>query len=214
MGELDITHLLRLLPGIVFGFTVHEFMHAYAAFLLGDVSARDDGRLTLNPLRHIDPLGFVMLLVAGFGWARPVRINPACFRHPRRDEVIVALAGPLSNLVLAAVFTLMLAALVGAGIDREDVLVVELANVLLMGVYMNLGLFVFNMIPLPPLDGSHLYLPFIKGHNPQAAMRFYRYGTWLLLGTILTEYVTGRDILPIGWVVRRLAGVMLSGLGL
>jgi len=214
MGNLDIGHLLRVLPGIVIGFTVHEFMHAYAAVRLGDASARDDGRLTLNPLRHIDPMGFIMLVLAGFGWARPVRIDPTRFSHPRRDEVLVALAGPFSNLVLAAAFTLALAVAVGSGINPDNTFAFELANVLLMGVYMNLGLFVFNMIPLPPLDGSHIYLPFVKGHNPALAMRVYRYGTLLLLGVILIEQFTDSDILPIGWVVRRLAGVLLSGVGL
>jgi Zn-dependent protease len=208
MGGLDFAHILRALPGIILGFTVHEYAHALAAYRLGDTTARDEGRLTLNPVKHIDPFGLILLLVAGFGWAKPVRFDPTKFRHPRRDEAIVAMAGPFSNLLLAVLLALSLRLLAAGGAGAE------VMNALLTAMFVNLGLFVFNMIPIPPLDGSHLYLPFLKSGNQRAASILYRYGAFAFFGVIILEQVARVDILPIGGAVRALGTWILSAVGL
>jgi Zn-dependent protease len=214
MGQYDIVTMLRAVPGILLGFTVHEFLHAYTAYRLGDSTARDEGRLTLNPLKHIDPWGFLLLAVAGFGWAKPVRISPEKFAHPRRDEILVSLAGPLSNLVLAFGLAAILKILLAGGVLGGGPVGYETANVLLTAVFINLGLFVFNMIPIPPLDGSHLYLPFLKSRSEKAAILFYRYGVFTLLGVIILESATKIDILPVGPAVRWLGDLVLTAVGL
>ncbi len=101
MGNLAISRILQFLPGIILGLTVHEFSHAWMAKKCGDSTSEQQGRVTLNPFKHIDPLGFVMLLVAGFGWAKPVQFNEQNLRNPRKDVVKIAVAGPLSNAILA-----------------------------------------------------------------------------------------------------------------
>jgi Zn-dependent protease len=214
LGQYDIISMLRAVPGILLGFTVHEFFHAYAAYRLGDSTAKDEGRLTLNPIKHIDPWGFLLLAVAGFGWAKPVRIAPERFANPKRDEIIVSLAGPFSNLALAFVLAILLKILLAGPMLGGGIVGYETANVLLTAVFMNLGLFVFNMIPIPPLDGSHLYLPFLKSRSEKAAILFYRYGVLALIGTIVLENATQVDILPIGPAVRWLGDLVLNTVGL
>lgn len=213
MGGPELTHILRALPGIVMGFTVHEFMHAWAADRLGDTTAREEGRLTLNPVKHIDPWGLLLLLVAGFGWARPVRFDPSKFRHPRRDEVLVSLAGPGANVLLGLLCALLVRMLTAAGPAAAGA-AGETVAVLVTAVYVNAGLFVFNMLPIPPLDGSHLYLPFLKSGSRRLAAALYRYGALAFIGVIIAEQVSGRDILPIGGAVRAVGGWMLAAAGL
>jgi Zn-dependent protease len=111
LNQFDLKETLLMLPAILFGFTIHEFWHAYTATRFGDDTPARQGRLTLNPLPHIDPIGFAMIVFAGFGWAKPVQVNPQAFRNPRRDDLIVSLAGPLSNLITAIVFALIIKAL-------------------------------------------------------------------------------------------------------
>ena len=161
--------MLYALPGVVFGLTVHEYCHAMAAYKLGDTTARDMGRLTFNPFRHIDLIGFLFLLLAGFGWAKPVQFNPENLRHPRRDKAIIAAAGPLSNLVLAlaliGIIKIWLVFLTSvAATDKADQIYsvfysapfIGFVTVIFQGAAVNLGLFIFNLIPIPPLDGSHI----------------------------------------------------------
>ena len=112
MDNFDFIRTLKFLPGIILGLTVHEFSHAFIAHLCGDSTARDQGRITLNPLKHIDPLGFIMLLVAGFGWAKPVQFTEQNLRNPKTDVIKVAVAGPLSNAIIAMVLSFVFSGLV------------------------------------------------------------------------------------------------------
>ncbi len=107
MEEFALARILKFLPGIILGLTVHEFSHAYVANLCGDTTSKEQGRLTLNPLKHIDLLGFVMLMVAGFGWAKPVEFNEQNLKNPRKDEIKIAVAGPLSNAFTAIILSVL-----------------------------------------------------------------------------------------------------------
>lgn len=145
---------LLVLPGILLGISIHEFAHGYAAVKLGDNTPLMQGRITLNPLKHLDPLGFICLLMFGFGWAKPVMINARNFENPRRDDAIVSLAGPLANFTIALLF-------VGLMKLTDIFLPYSLSTqvlweVLQSTVYINLVLMIFNLIPIPPLDGHHI----------------------------------------------------------
>ena len=138
--------LLRL-PGLLTAIVIHEFSHGYTAYLLGDNTAKESGRLSLNPLKHIDIIGFLFLLIFKFGWAKPVPINSANFKNRKRDIVLVSLAGPFSNFIMA----IILGFIISSGIVINYVL---LNNILMIMLLYNLILGVFNLLPFPPLDGS------------------------------------------------------------
>ena len=175
------------LLGLVIGFTVHEFSHALTSHMEGDDTARRMGRLTFNPLKHIDLLGFLLLLVVGFGWAKPVQVDPYNLRHGRFGMSWVAFAGPLSNFALAFLLGLVF---------RFDLLPVVTSTVFISGfaevvgfaaflaIFFNLILGIFNLIPLPPLDGSKVVGGLLPGPWYQAYLRFERYGWIPLIGLI------------------------------
>lgn len=167
--------------GLIISITIHEFAHAIVADRLGDPTPRSQGRVSINPLRHLDPLGTLVLLIANFGWGKPVVIDPYNFRNPRRDEILVSLAGPLSNIILAIILS---QASRFAPIPFEFVLV-------------NLYLAVFNLLPVPPLDGSKILLnllPENTAHDWSEA--FDRYG-FVILILLVTTGLIGSIITPI-----------------
>ncbi len=181
------------LVAIIAALTVHEFCHALAGRLLGDATAEREGRLTLNPLAHIDPVGFLMMIVVGFGWAKPVPFNPHALKHPARDSVLIALAGPASNVVLALVSAGLFAALVSTGIVAATSM---LAVFLVVFMYMNGVLAVFNVIPLPPLDGSKLVDAFFLVTRQRALAEMYsRVGSFALIILVLMSAGFGIHIL-------------------
>lgn len=165
-GGFNLVSLLLTLPGVFIALTFHEFAHAYAADRLGDDTPRRQGRLNLNPLSHIDPFGFVMLLFAGIGWGKPVEINPRNFDRKvsmTAGEAIVAFAGPLMNMLLALVFTIIFYAV---GTFAPTTFTLSQVGIIVMTilqsiVFVNIGLGVFNLIPLPPLDGSKIVMHFL-----------------------------------------------------
>ncbi len=186
-----IQTILLSAPAILFGLTIHEFSHGYVAWLLGDPTARMMGRLTLNPLKHLDPIGTIALFLFRFGWARPVPINPTFFRHPTRDLALASLAGPGSNLLTAAL----------AGIV---VRVLDLAHVtgfplLLAGYFVifNLILCFFNLIPIPPLDGSRLLYHLLPRDLAERLAGLERYGFIVLIGIIFVGQFTGVSLFSI-----------------
>ncbi len=176
--RFNLSTLLVSIPAILLCLTVHEMAHGYAAYLLGDATAKHDGRLSFNPLRHIDPIGFLCLLVAGFGWAKPVMVDPRNFKKPRRDMAIVAAAGPLSNFLLAFLLTSLWLAL---SLSSNGVLLAA-AQFFAVAASMSIGLGVFNLIPIPPLDGSKVLLPVL----PSSVINFfYRYERYIQVGMLL-----------------------------
>jgi Zn-dependent protease len=205
MQDLDIGSILRVLPGVIFGLTVHEYAHALVALRLGDDTAKQAGRLTLSPLRHIDPIGFVFLLVAGFGWAKPVFIDRGKLQHPKRDDILISLAGPFSNLLLAILVALALKLCLSIAPYEGGALYREMLNVGISGLYINIGLFIFNLIPLPPLDGSHLLTSLISMKDIASAQKFFKYGAYAFLAIIILERVLHVNLLPINVLVDAIA---------
>jgi Zn-dependent protease len=204
--NLDFASLLYSLPAIIVGLTVHEYAHAWAADRLGDPTARLLGRLSLNPIRHIDPFGFLFLLLAGFGWARPVAFDRQNLRNRKRDEALIAVAGPAANLLLAIFGSIALRLLVLAYPGWLSGQAGEIGlRLVLSFVYLNYGLFIFNLIPIPPLDGSHILFGALP-IRPETEAKLYRYGTFALLAILLIDSWAKIDILPIGRLVRTIAG--------
>jgi Zn-dependent protease len=187
-----LQHLVLMAPALLLAVTVHEVAHGWVAERLGDSTARLAGRLTLNPLPHIDPLGALAFVIAGFGWAKPVPVNAYNLRHPRRDMALIGAAGPLSNFVVAFVGLLALEL-----IRRTTLLpfvAVPLFGMLRYVYLFNLGLGVFNLIPLPPLDGGH-FLPYFLPRGASGVLRqLEQYGPILLLLLVIsggTRYIVG-----------------------
>ena len=212
MENLAITRILEFLPGIILGLTVHEFSHAYIARRCGDLTSSVQGRVTLNPFKHIDALGFVMLLVAGFGWAKPVQFNEQNLRNPKTDVIKIAVAGPVSNaitaMLLSIIFSLCNHFLPGYYGHWMQIV----NNVFLYAIYINWGLFIFNLIPLPPLDGSHLLLNQFK-RFPRLYDGLYKYGSWIFFGLIIVTVFTRINLLPIWPAMQFLGKGFLSLVG-
>lgn len=176
-----------LVFGILIALTVHEYSHAAAAAALGDPTAERQGRLTLNPLAHLDPVGFLMLLVAGFGYARPVPYNPAYLRNRNSGSVLIGLAGPASNILLAIVSAFVLKAAYPA-LGEHNLLV----QFLLFTAIINVNLAIFNLLPIPPLDGSKILLAVLSAPR-HARLRFMleTQGPFILILLILADAVLG-----------------------
>lgn len=220
-------YLLLQALALIIGIVVHESAHALASFALGDKTARSRGRVSLNPLNHIDPFGTVLLpilmILAGgpvFAFAKPVPVNLGNLKNPKRDEILVALAGPASNLVLAAVAAVLWGAL-GAAYTALPVSVeaaVGLAQFLTTLVLVNLSLAFFNLIPLPPLDGSSVLVLLLRGEALRTYYRIQQYAMPILIIVLyLVPYLTGIDLIGIyfDWAVYPLANALLDlGAGL
>jgi Zn-dependent protease len=208
----DLSRILKLLPGIILGLTVHEYSHALVAKLCGDMTSTQQGRVTLNPLKHIDAFGFIMLLVAGFGWAKPVQFNEQDLKNPKTDVIKIALAGPLSNAltamilsVLFSIFSLAVPVYHSSGMKIAS-------DVFLYAIYINWGLFIFNLIPLPPLDGSHLLFHQLR-RFPVLYDGLYKYGSLLLFGLLIATTITKINFLPIWPLIQFLGEGFLSLVG-
>ena len=156
--KLSLVYILLSLPIIMFALSAHETAHGLVAYWMGDPTAKNLGRLTLNPLKHLNPLGFLSMLIVGFGWANPVPINTRNFKNPRVGMAISGIAGPVSNFLIASVSLLLSMLLqfilILSGVQQPHILIEVLDMFLFMSTYLNLALAVFNLIPVPPFDGS------------------------------------------------------------
>ncbi|MEE8169630.1 MAG: site-2 protease family protein [Phycisphaerae bacterium] len=203
-GPQMLVGLLVLAPLIALSLSVHEFWHAYSAELLGDPTGKQQGRCTLNPLVHLDPLGTLMLFIGPVGWARPVPVNPLNFRNPSRDMMISVAAGPASNIGLALLAGILLRVMTAIGADSQ---ISELSEDGAIGfvhwAYAALGLFLmmnvylalFNLIPLFPLDGHHLLREMLKGDAKRKFAETQQYGIFILAALLFSEYFFGFSIL-------------------
>lgn len=201
-----IFSMLLSLPAILFCLSIHEFSHGWVANKLGDHTAQNFGRLTLNPVKHIDPFGFIALLFAGFGWAKPVPVNPRNLGKPKRDMALVGLAGPVSNLLFAFIFAFVYALaykLCGEYVI-ENYVTLTPKNIEMIGYFLilvrafvsiNLGLAVFNMIPVPPLDGSRILDSVLPSKVYALYHKYEQYVSIafiiLILATDLLEWIIG-----------------------
>ena len=176
-------------PAALICVPVHEYAHGYVAWKLGDPTAKQSGRLTLNPLRHFDPVGVVLLILFGFGWARPVPVDTRYFKNPKRDMAITSLAGPLSNFVLAFLMLVLLSASIR--IFSYSAFVQFLINLMLNIALLSIGIGVFNLLPIPPLDGSKILFSFLPESIYYTILRYERYGMIIMIAIIYLGLVTG-----------------------
>ena len=190
----DFTYILSILLGLVpslLCITLHELSHGLVAYKLGDDTAKSRGRLSLNPIKHLDPMGLLMMLVFHVGWAKPVPVNMYRFKNPKKGMAITALAGPLSNLIIALVFMLIYGAAF-IPLNRSSVGQYFLQMIQLTAV-LSIGLAVFNLIPIPPLDGSKVLFALLRDEDYYKLMHYERYGGIIMLILVATG-VLGRPL--------------------
>lgn len=204
MLGLDLTTLLYVAAALVVSATVHEFAHAYLADRLGDPTPRSQGRLTLNPLAHLDPAGTLLILFAGFGWAKPVQINPANFENWRRDSIIVAAAGPLANVTLLFVLGVPYKlGLLDFGLFGPAA---SMSRFLLVTMQINAMLAVFNLVPIPPLDGSKILMGLLPPAQAVSYARIQPYGVLVLFLLVITRSFSIVLNTPIRWLMGQATG--------
>lgn len=217
--------LLVSIPGVLVAITFHEFAHGFAAYKLGDNTAKNEGRLSLNPLDHLDPIGTLMLLFAGFGWGKPVHVNPTQYTRKmsmEKGEAIVSVAGPVMNFILAIVLAIVMfgiakvtnAAIVMTNsayyISASNITIEVIIKMLLYAVTINIGLGVFNLIPLPPLDGSKVIMPFL----PYNAKQWFRNNEQIFYILFVVIWITGITSIMISPAIKWIStGIMtLTGM--
>lgn len=206
--------LLSVVPALIC-ITLHELAHGYVAFRLGDDTAKRAGRLTLNPLRHIDIMGLLMMIVFKFGWAKPVPVNMWKFKNPKKGMAITAAAGPIANLLIALVF-LFLYGFLFALLHRPGRSLNWLLEMLYITAYLSVALAIFNIIPIPPLDGSKVLFSCISDRSYTKLMYYERYGMIILLVLVLLLSRTSLDPLSRAayWVMDKLFFAANWGFGL
>ncbi|MEY9870122.1 Zn-dependent protease [Peribacillus sp. B2I2] len=186
--ERFLVYPLEQLPYVIvsllIAFTVHEFSHAYVAYKFGDPTAKNEGRVTLNPISHLDPIGTLLILIAGFGWARPVPVNRFHFKNPKLAGVLVSFAGPFSNLLVAILGYLIFYGLLAAGVGPDLPFFVQPFFEVLINL--NILLFVFNLLPLPPLDGYRIVQDLVSADLRAKMTQYEQYGSLIFLILIIT----------------------------
>ena len=208
MTSSFILTMIAGIPGLIIAMVVHEYAHAQIAVKLGDPTPQLMGRTTLNPLAHLDPLGLIMLLVVQFGWAKPVEINPMNFKNPRRDDMLVSVAGPLANLITGFLAT---AFIVGLFYWEKGHLSEGTHLVLSLIVLYNINFAIFNLIPVPPLDGSHILLRILPTN---LAYRFARIAynpmvSWGILIVFLMTPIPAYILRPMTqWIIQMYSSVL------
>ena len=196
-----ILQIIILAPPILLALTVHEFAHGYVAYRLGDPTAKNLGRLTFNPLKHLDPIGTLAFFIIKIGWAKPIPVNPNYFRDPRKDMLWVALAGPAVNFVLAVISAILTKVVwfIAASIPYSPIaeaILVPLNEVLMASVWINLVLCIFNFLPIPPLDGSKILAGILP---PEAALKYAsveKYG-FVIIMLLAFSGILSRMIMPV-----------------
>lgn len=205
MFDFNILAIIAGIPGLLIALVIHEYAHAQVADWMGDDTPRMMGRLTLNPVAHIDPGGLMMLLVARFGWAKPVMINPGNFRNWRKGEICVALAGPVSNLITG--FIALVVQLIFAKLNLFTS--TALPMVLQLIVLYNVNFAIFNMLPLPPLDGSRVLMCFLPTEWSYKLAGIERYSFLILIALMMTPVFT-YILIPLQRLIFTLFSLLLA----
>lgn len=198
--DFDFNAFMRQLiiqaPPLLFALTIHELAHGYVAWRLGDPTAKNAGRLTLNPLKHLDPLGVLAFIIMKIGWAKPVPVNPMYFRNPRQDMLKVALAGPGANILLAVASAAIAHMVVNFFTFLPYAILQPLISMLIASVWINIMLAVFNCIPIPPLDGSKVLMGLLSPQSARSFAKLEPYGFFILLALFYTGIIS-QLIMPI-----------------
>jgi len=205
MFDFNLMSIIAGLPGLLLALVLHEYAHARVAVAMGDFTPKLTGRLTLNPMAHIDPIGLLMLLVCRFGWAKPVMVNPRNFKDMKKGNILVALAGPAANFLTAFVTLFIMMVLFKMGMLNT----VGIKTVLSMIVLFNINFGIFNLIPLPPLDGSKILLEFLPGELAYKYMGIERYSFIILIILIMTP-VLGSILVPLSSLILHIFETILS----
>jgi Zn-dependent protease len=202
-SNLGLAQIIGILVALVVGITFHEFSHAFVADQLGDHRPRALGRISLNPVAHIEPVGAIFFVLAGFGWGRPVPVNVYALRPGRVGMAYVAAAGPIANLLVATSFAILFRAadVTGIGATGNGFVWLLLYSI----VFFNILLGLFNLLPIPPLDGYNLVLPFLPPRIAFSVQRYAQYGMLLLLLLVVLSY--GGGFSPLGWLVDGADGI-------
>jgi Zn-dependent protease len=205
MLDFNLMHIVAGLPGLLIAMVIHEYAHAQVAVWLGDFTPRLMGRLTLNPKAHVDPIGMLMLFLVHFGWAKPVMINPRNFKNPKRDDILVSLAGPAANFITAflALLALLLYSRMGGDMTAGVYLVFQ------MIIEYNIGFGIFNLIPLPPLDGSHVLMQLLPRDMAYKLAGLERY-SFLILIVLLMTPVLSMILIPCRALIWHIFSLLLS----
>jgi Zn-dependent protease len=183
--DIILTKLLTL-PGIIVGLSFHEFAHAWVSDRLGDPTPRRQGRVTINPMAHIDWIGFIALLLVGFGWGKPVQIDPSYYKHRRRDEFLVAIAGVTMNLIIAVILSIpakMMLKAYSSTVPSD--LVYNIYLIIFYAISINVVLMIFNLLPVPPLDGWGIVTQIFRLDRYDWWYKVYNYGMYILLALIV-----------------------------
>lgn len=191
----DSTRILSIIlsiPGILIAFTFHEYAHAFVADKLGDKTPKFQGRLTLNPIAHIDPIGFILILILGFGWAKPVQTNPSAYKHYYKDDLKVSIAGPLANLAVGFVFA-FIAIILSKVLTGNSPIAVIIITIASITSQLNCMLFLLNLLPIPGFDGFHILRDLFPRAFYNVADSMYRYQ--LIIFMVLVIPIGGRSIL-------------------
>jgi Zn-dependent protease len=211
---MNFTQILLLAPPILLALTFHEFAHAYVASRFGDDTAKRSGRLTMNPLAHLDPLGTIMIFIVHFGWAKPVPVNPYNLKHPKQDMLWISAAGPMSNIILALISGLLLRFVSTINIAPQPNSVPEIFIIMLvLSLKINLALAIFNILPIAPLDGSKILYGILPARFGNQIYLLERYGPILLIGLIIFGQFTGVSILgQLIWPFVRFFSELFAGI--
>lgn len=205
MFGFSLMDIVAGIPGLIMAMVIHEYAHARVAVAMGDFTPKATGRLTLNPVSHIDPIGLLMLLVAQFGWAKPVMINPMNFRNFKRGELLVSLAGPAANLILAFIALVVMALWIKLGMTMTYGVKIVFSLIVLY----NINFAIFNMIPLPPLDGSKVLMSFLPPRWNYKLAGLERYSFFILIALMMTP-VLGGILIPLQRLVLSVFNFMIG----